>query len=253
MTAPSSSSATEFAALTCSAPEERAARMAELVLRHAPSGPIRLLDLGCGTGGLLFRLASALPSATCVGIDISLANIAVAEAAMRGRPDRDRLAVEAADYLEWKTPPVDVIAIDGVLHLIPAGIDALAAKLAHDVKPGGVIVNSMPYECVYNTLFKATRRMLRATRSSWTDAAILAVGRKLHPEMTVALLRERVHYMYSAAHARHGPAARSGVFRARPLSDCALSSEEYQSRAVAPQRDRMAQERVIRPRSGEPR
>jgi len=32
MTAPSSSSATEFATLTCSAPEERAARMAELVL-----------------------------------------------------------------------------------------------------------------------------------------------------------------------------------------------------------------------------
>jgi trans-aconitate methyltransferase len=196
MTAASSSRATEFAALTCSAPEERAARMAELVLRHAPSGPMRLLDLGCGTGGLLFRLAAALPSATCVGIDISPANIAAAEVELRGRPDRDRLAVEAADYLEWKTPAVDVIAIDGVLHLIPAGIDALAAKLAHDLKPGGVIVNSMPYECVYNTLFKATRRVLRATRSSWTDAAILAVGRKLHPEMTVELLRERVHYMY---------------------------------------------------------
>jgi trans-aconitate methyltransferase len=196
MTRATPSIPSEFTALTCSAPEERAARMAELVLRHAPAGPIRLLDLGCGTGGLLFRLASALPSATCVGIDISLANIKVAEAALQGRPDRDRLAVEAADYLEWQTPPVDVIAIDGVLHLIPHEIDALAAKLAHDVKPGGVIVNSMPYECVYNMLFKTARQVLRATRSSWTDAAILAVGRKLHPEMTVPLLRERVHYMY---------------------------------------------------------
>jgi trans-aconitate methyltransferase len=196
MTGTARSSATEFAALTCSAPDARAARMAELVLRHAPTGPIRLVDLGCGTGGLLFRLASAFPDATCVGIDVSTANITVAEAARRLRPDRDRLAVEVVDYLEWQTPPVDVITTDSVLNLIPGDTDSLAAKLAHDLKPGGIIVVSMPYACAYNTLVAAARHVLRAARSSLIDAAILAVGRALHPEMAEAMLRERVHYMY---------------------------------------------------------
>jgi len=196
MTAPSSSSAAEFAALTCSAPEERAARMAELVLRHAPAGPIRILDLGCGIGGLLFRLASALPEATCVGIDVSVANIAVAEATRRVSPERDRLAFELVDYLEWKTPPMVLIATDSVLNLIGGDTDSLVAKIANDLRPGGSIVISMPYACARNTFIAWARHVLRASRTSWVDAAILAVGRLLHPEVTDGLLRERVHYMY---------------------------------------------------------
>jgi trans-aconitate methyltransferase len=196
MTAPSSSSATEFAALTCSAPEERAARMAELVLRHAPSGPIRLLDLGCGTGGLLFRLASALPEASCVGVDVSVANIAVAEAARRLCPERDRLAFEVVDYLKWNTPPMDLITTDSVLNLIGGDTDSLVAKIANDLRPGGNIIISMPYVCARNTVIACARHVLRASRSSWVDATILAVGRLLHPEVADDLLRERVHYMY---------------------------------------------------------
>jgi SAM-dependent methyltransferase len=196
MTRTNPSISSEFAALTCSAPEERAARMSELVLRHAPDGPIRLLDLGCGTGGLLFRLASALPEASCVGVDVSVANIAVAEAARRLCPDRGRLAFEAVDYLKWNTPPMDLIATDSVLYLIGGDTDSLVAKIAHDLRPGATIVISMPCACARNTLLAGTRRLLRASRSSWADAIIFAVGRLLHPELTDDLLRERVEYMY---------------------------------------------------------
>ena len=35
---------------------------------------VRVLDVGCGTGSLLFRLADALPAASLVGIDVSPAN-----------------------------------------------------------------------------------------------------------------------------------------------------------------------------------
>jgi trans-aconitate methyltransferase len=196
MSEPTAPRPSEFVELTCSAPDERAARMAEIVLRHAPAGATRVVDLGCGTGGLLFRLAAALDKATCVGLDVSAANIAAAEAGRLRAAGSDRIVLERADYLEWSAPPADVIAIDGVLHLIPGDTDALIAKLARDVKPGGVIVNSMPYACTYNTLFAVARRTLRSLRSSASDAAILSIGRVLHPEMSDALLRERVHYMY---------------------------------------------------------
>jgi ubiquinone/menaquinone biosynthesis C-methylase UbiE len=186
-----------FATLTCSAPEARTARMAEIVLRHAPAGRrLRILDLGCGTGGLLFRLADAWPDAVGVGVDISSANISAADSRRRQRSDAARLAFHVVDYLSWDAAPFDVITIDGVLHLIPGDTHGLVAKIARDVTPGGIVVNAMPHACVYNSLFSGARRGLRAARARWTDAAILRIGRLLHPEMSEALLRERVHYMY---------------------------------------------------------
>ena len=175
-------------------PEHFERRLAFL-LEHVDAGQ-RVLDLGCGTGGLLFRLAAALPGATCVGVDISPANIAAADAARRTRDDASRLSFQTVDYLNWRTEPFDVIAIDGVLHLIPCDTEALVAKLARDLKPGGVMVNAMPYACAYNSGFTIVRKALRATRTSLTDAAILRFGRMLHGEMKDDMLRERVHYMY---------------------------------------------------------
>jgi methylase of polypeptide subunit release factors len=64
--------ASDFDGQTCSAPEARTRRMAEIVLDHVDAAtPIRMLDLGCGTGMLAFRLADALPSARITGLDIS--------------------------------------------------------------------------------------------------------------------------------------------------------------------------------------
>ena len=187
-----------FDGLTCSAPDARANRMAEIVLEQIAKrdAPLRVLDLGCGTGGLIFRLAAALPHATCVGIDVSPANIAAAESARRVRSDAARLAFQTVDYLSWQTEPFDVIAIDGVLHLIPCDTAALVDKLARDLRPGGVLVNAMPYACAYNTAFASVRKALRAARTPATDAAILRIGHWLHGEMSDDLLRERVHYMY---------------------------------------------------------
>jgi trans-aconitate methyltransferase len=50
--------------------------MRDIVLSHVPHDrAMRVLDVGCGTGSLLFRLANALPFAELVGIDVSPANI----------------------------------------------------------------------------------------------------------------------------------------------------------------------------------
>jgi SAM-dependent methyltransferase len=160
---------------------------------------IRLLDVGCGTGSLLFRLAEALPHASFTGIDISPANIRAATRQQAQRPSAARIRFETADYLQYRAEPFDAIVTDGVLHLVPGDAGALADKLADDLTSRGVIVCNMPFACAYNTAFAILRRNLRRVRSPWLDAAILQIGRLLHRDaMRDDQLRERVGYMYVA-------------------------------------------------------
>jgi len=197
-------SATGFAEHTCTAPPERSDRMRDVVLAHVPPDrAIRLLDVGCGTGSLVFRLADALPQASLVGIDLSDANIRAARREQSGRSSSARIAFETADYLQYRPARFDgldgfdAIVSDGVLHLIPGDSDLLARKLAHDLEAGGVLVCDMPFACAYNTAFAAVRQVLRRIRSPWTDRAILQIGRVLHGrEMSDDGLRERIAYMY---------------------------------------------------------
>jgi SAM-dependent methyltransferase len=188
----------ELSGRTCTAPAGRSDRMRDIVVASVPRDrPLRVLDVGCGTGSLVFRLAAALPLATVVGIDLSAANI---EAANRSRPasaDAARVRFEVADYTSYRTGPVDVVVTDGVLHLIDGDSEGLVAKIAGDLVAGGLFVCDMPYDCAYNRAFATVRQVLRTIRSPLTDAVILQAARILHGRrMDDRGLRERVGYMY---------------------------------------------------------
>jgi len=191
---------TEFAGKTCTAPAARSDRMRDIVVAHVPADrAIRLLDLGAGTGSLVFRLASALPAAEVLGIDVSAANIRAALAQRDSGSDAARIRFETVDYLAFAADPFDAIVTDGVLHLIPGDTATLVRKLAKDVRRGGLVICCMPFDCTYNRLMTMLRRVLAAVRSAWLDGLILRVARLLHgAEMDDASLRERVIYMYLA-------------------------------------------------------
>jgi SAM-dependent methyltransferase len=188
----------DFREKTCSAPAARAARMAAIALRHiAGDRPVRLLDIGCGTGALVFRLAASLPQALIVGLDISSANIRAAEMLRADHAAASRISFVNADYLTYRSDPFDAIVTDGVLHLIPGPTPALLAKLAGDLRSGGALVCGMPFDCAYNRVFSLIRKGLRGVRSRPVDMAILLAARALHGrEMNEAGLRERLDYMY---------------------------------------------------------
>ena len=73
-----------------------------LLTRYALSGPLRILDLGCGTGEITRRLALHYPQAHIVGIDILDGNLAIA------RRDSvafgDRVRYETGDAFALKIP-----------------------------------------------------------------------------------------------------------------------------------------------------
>ena len=166
-------------------------------MEHTPRNrAIRVLDLGCGTGSLVFRLADAMPNAELIGIDISSANITAAERSS-GDKFSGRVRFAVADYLAYRDSAFDLIVSDGVLHLISASTDSLIRKLATDLADGGVLICDLPYDGAYNRAFSLVRRMLRTVRSPLSDRVILSVARFVHAgDMTDDQLRERVQYMY---------------------------------------------------------
>lgn len=187
-------SAAEFELLTCDAPLPRTERMAAIAAEMLPATVHAVLDLGCGTGRLARLLAQARPGASVIGLDVSPANIASAIA----NPEQPaNLRFHCGDYLQFADGPFDAIVTDGVLHLIPGSTEVLFRKLASDLTAGGRLIVCMPYRGPYNLSFSLARRTLRAVRTPILDRAIEGVGRLLHGgEMSIAQLRERVHYMY---------------------------------------------------------
>ena len=179
-------------------PPVRRNRIVAVVLHHAEAArPLRVLDLGCGTGLNALALAEALPQAVITGVDLSAASIAQGEAARRRHPAGARVTFTAANYLQFLGGPFDVIVSDTVLYAIPASDEALFGKIAGDLVPGGLLVYTMPTSAVANRMLVGVRRALRRLRGKRMDAVLLALARALHGgRYDEALLRERVPYMY---------------------------------------------------------
>ena len=82
-------------------------RTADLALTCVPA-PRRILDVGCGTGHLLGRLAARAPQAgVLAGIDAAPAMIEVARAA--AADDRPRFVVGTAGRLPWPAATFDLV------------------------------------------------------------------------------------------------------------------------------------------------
>lgn len=167
-------------------------------MKHRPRrGPLRVLDIGCGSGELSCALAEALPDATVLGIDVSSVNIAAARVAAARLP---QVRFEAVDYRDFSDGPFDVIVSWGVLHLVPETSDRLAQHISRGLAAGGVFAATVPDASAMNVILNMGRRVLRRCRCGAVDRALMIMARWIHGrKFSDAQLEERIVYAYQPA------------------------------------------------------
>lgn len=124
-----------------------------------------LLDVGCGEGYLLALAREARPDLALVGVDHDERRVEVARTALAGEP---ALTLHVGDLRSLALPAADLITCLDVLHYMPpAEQDAVLARLAATLHPGGALL-------VRDGQADAG---LRSTLLRWSETLAVALGR----------------------------------------------------------------------------
>jgi SAM-dependent methyltransferase len=201
-------------------------------LAGAAAAPLRtVLDAGCGTGGLLLRLARALPDATLVGLDID-----VGAAAVAGGKSGRAICVGSVSALPFADASFDAILSADVLCHRDVDERATLAAFRRCLKPGGAIVLNLPaYRWLYSAHDAAVDNARRYDRIELHDMLaaagfagirsaywnsflfpLMVLRRKLWrqggtvPRSDVALLPAAVERLFRAVTALEGRLLRAG-------------------------------------------
>jgi amino acid adenylation domain-containing protein len=169
--------------------EEMAEAVDATVARILALRPSRVLELGCGTGLLLWRVAPRCDA--YVGTDLSAATLDALYGRLRdaGVANVELFHREAADFSGLPEEPFDVVVLNSVVQAFP-GVDYLRQVLAGAVarvRPGGTVllgdVRSLPLLRAFHTSV-----VMATADPGATPAEVLAkVERRLAEEKELVL------------------------------------------------------------------
>lgn len=143
------------------------------LLARVPDGGVALVaDLGCGTGRLTRVLAQRWPSAQVWGVDSSPEMLAKAGEGA----DVSRVRFVVHDLATWEPPaPLDRIVSNAALHWLPDH-DALLARLASLLAPGGVLAVQMPNNAGAEPHLTVSRLLAEPAWPARVGEGVLAPG-----------------------------------------------------------------------------
>lgn len=111
------------------------------LLDRLPSGfrPRRILEIGCGTGVVLARIARRFPEAEAIGLDCSPHMLAIA--ARRLAPHGDRVKVERCAFGDAPSaaPRYDLVVASYALSMFNPGWEAAIDAAHAQLRPGGLV------------------------------------------------------------------------------------------------------------------
>jgi ubiquinone/menaquinone biosynthesis C-methylase UbiE len=103
--------------------------------RYALSGPLRILDLGCGTGEISRRLATRYPAARITGVDILESNLAIARRESGEFGERIRYEPGDAFALTYPDAQFDLVVCRHMSQAVPdfpRVLDEIGRVLKHE-------------------------------------------------------------------------------------------------------------------------
>ncbi|MHB8255441.1 MAG: class I SAM-dependent methyltransferase [Acidiferrobacter sp.] len=122
-----------------------------------------VIDLGCGNGWYLLRLARTFPGLRCLGVDGFGENIRQAQARAQAEGLADRVQFTAGDIYRFESPePADIIALNRALHHVWDEKDVVFGILRDHLKPGGAAVIWEPHWPLERTALREPGRRMVA-------------------------------------------------------------------------------------------
>jgi ubiquinone/menaquinone biosynthesis C-methylase UbiE len=148
--------------------------------RRMGMGPRRLLDAGCGTGGLLRHLNRTFVDLSLVGVDVHGPAVMAAQQAV----PQAEIKVASIDRLPFAEASFDVVtSMDVLCH---RGVDerAALAEMRRCLKPGGLVLLNLPAHpwmmAEHDRQVHTERRYTRAMVAERLAAAGLRTVRTYH-------------------------------------------------------------------------
>jgi tRNA (cmo5U34)-methyltransferase len=146
------------------------------VLNALEPSPVRILDLGCGTGLLAQQILEMLPDSHVFALDNSLAMLQVARGNLEDFMDRATLL--KADFRDpWEDVlegPVDAVVHYSALHHLPhPALREVLSRTAGILRPGGWFINA---DSINLTLPDPVRAVGNSIRTSRDEASRLDSG-----------------------------------------------------------------------------
>ncbi|MGN9908569.1 SAM-dependent methyltransferase [Phytohabitans sp. LJ34] len=147
----------------------------ERLIGHVPAGEGRVLDLGCGVGATVVRLAREV-DAQVTGVTISRVQAEIAERRLAAEGLAERCHVACGDFAQLPAEPRyhAMVAIESVVHApsLAELISSLAARLC----PGGRLVVCDDWMTDNDLGLPARERCLDQFRAGWRIGSLHTVA-----------------------------------------------------------------------------